>query len=58
MAMKKLAWVTTSILLVAAASGSRLQDVPAAMVGTGQGDFVSGQSPLEMSLRLFPGISS
>ncbi|MCH7563222.1 MAG: hypothetical protein IH968_05285 [Gemmatimonadetes bacterium] len=37
MAMKKLAWVTTSILLVAAASGSPLQDVPAAMVVTVRG---------------------
>ncbi len=38
MAMQKLAWVATSILVVATASGSTLQDIPAAMVVTMQGD--------------------
>ena len=38
MAMKKLAWVTTSILLVAAASGNPFQEAPAAMVVTVRGD--------------------
>ena len=49
MAMKKLAWVTTSILLVAAASGSPPQDVPAAMVVTVRGavELRIGGGPLQ-----------